>query len=314
MKYLIRKVCTLIITLFVISLLSFLAFQVIPGDAALSKLGTGATEQKRERLRREMGLDRPVLEQYGIWLKNFGQGDMGESYTYSLPVSEMIREKMPANLAITAMSFLLMLAVSIPLGLLAGRFAGRLPDRILTVCNQVVMAVPGFFMGILITCVFGLALHWFTPGGYVSYQESWSGFLGYLVFPSIAIALPKCAMGIKLLRSSVIGELGQDYVRTAYSRGNSQAQVLLIHVLKNSLLPILTFWALAIADIVASSVILEQVFTIPGLGTLLVQSISNRDYPVVQALIVLIAGLVVTINFLVDLLYGIIDPRIELRG
>ena len=121
-------------------------------------------------------------------------------------------------------------------------------------------------------------------------------------------------MGVKLLRSSVIGELGQDYVRTAYSRGNSQAQVLLSHVLKNSLLPILTFWALAIADIVASSVILEQVFTIPGLGTLLVQSISNRDYPVVQAIIVLIAGLVVTINFLVDLLYGIIDPRIELRG
>ena len=297
MKYLIKKFCTLIITLFFISLLSFLAFQVIPGDAALSKLGTGATEQKREKLRREMGLDRPVLEQYGIWLKNFGQGNMGESYTYSLPVSEMIREKMPANLAITAMSFLMMLAVSIPLGLLAGRYAGRIPDRILTVCNQFVMAVPGFFMGILITCVFGLALHWFTPGGYVSYQESWSGFFGYLIFPSIAIALPKCAMGVKLLRSSVIGELGQDYVRTAYSRGNSQAQVLL-----------------AIADIVASSVILEQVFTIPGLGTLLVQSISNRDYPVVQAIIVLIAGLVVTINFLVDLLYGIIDPRIELRG
>ena len=118
MKYLIKKFCTLIITLFFISLLSFLAFQVIPGDAALSKLGTGATEQKREKLRREMGLDRPVLEQYGIWLKNFGQGNMGESYTYSLPVSEMIREKMPANLAITAMSFLMMLAVSIPLGLL----------------------------------------------------------------------------------------------------------------------------------------------------------------------------------------------------
>ena len=208
MKYLIKKFCTLIITLFFISLLSFLAFQVIPGDAALSKLGTGATEQKREKLRREMGLDRPVLEQYGIWLKNFGQGNMGESYTYSLPVSEMIREKMPANLAITAMSFLMMLAVSIPLGLLAGRYAGRIPDRILTVCNQFVMAVPGFFMGILITCVFGLALHWFTPGGYVSYQESWSGFFGYLIFPSIAIALPKCAMGVKLLRSSVIGELG----------------------------------------------------------------------------------------------------------
>lgn len=313
MKYLIKKICTLIITLLVISLLSFLAFQVIPGDAALSRLGTGATEQKRESLRREMGLDRPMLERYGSWLKGFLKGDMGESYTYSVPVSGLIREKLPITLAITGMAFVWMLAVSIPLGLLAGKFAGRLPDRILTVLNQLVMSVPGFFMGILITCLFGLALHWFTPGGYVPYQEGWRPFLGYLFFPSVSIALPKCAMGVKLLRSSVIGELNQDYVRTAYSRGNSQAQALFGHVLKNSLLPVLTFWALAIADIVASSVILEQVFTIPGLGTLLVQSISNRDYPVVQAVIVLVAGLTVAINFLVDVLYGVIDPRVNLR-
>lgn len=313
MKYLIKKICTLIITLLVTSLLSFLAFQVIPGDAALSRLGTGATEQKRENLRREMGLDRPMPERYGSWLKGFLKGDMGESYTYSVPVTELIREKLPVTLSIAAMAFLWMMAVSIPLGLLAGKFAGRLPDRLLTILNQLVMAVPGFFMGILITCLFGLVLHWFTPGGYVSYREGWGPFLGYLVFPSVSIALPKCAMGVKLLRSSVIGELNQDYVRTAYSRGNSQRQVLFGHVLKNSLLPVVTFWALAIADIVASSVILERVFTIPGMGALLVQSISNRDYPVVQAVIVLVAGLVALINFLVDVLYGVIDPRVNLR-
>lgn len=313
MKYLIKKIGTLIITLLVISLLSFLAFQVIPGDAALSRLGTGATEEKREELRREMGLDRPVLERYGSWLLDLIQGDMGESYTYSIPVSEMIKEKLPVTLAIAVMAFICMLAVSIPLGLLAGKYGGRLPDRILMVLDQLIMSVPGFFMGILITCLFGLVLHWFTPGGYVSYQEGWGPFLGYLIFPALSIALPKCAMGIKLLRSSVIGELGKDYVRTAYSRGNSQRQVLFGHVLKNSLLPVVTFWALAIADIVASSVILEQVFTIPGLGTLLVQSISNRDHPVVQAVIVLVAGLVVVINFFVDVLYGIIDPRVEVH-
>lgn len=314
MKYLAKKFCTLIITLLAISLLSFLAFQLIPGDAALSKLGTGATKEKAAQLRREMGLDRPAMERYGNWLKDFVQGDMGESYTYSLPVSGMIREKLPVTLAIAGMSFIMMLAVSIPLGLLAGRYSGRMPDRILTVCNQIVMSVPGFFMGILLTCVFGLMLHWFTPGGYVSYQEDFGRFLGYLVFPAIAIALPKCAMGVKLLRSSVIGELKQDYVRTAYSRGNRPGRVLYGHVLKNSLLPVLTFWALAIADIVASSMILEQVFTAPGIGTLLVQSISNRDYPVVQAVIVLIAGLVVIVNFLVDLLYGVIDPRVNMKG
>ncbi len=313
MKYLIKKISTLIITLLIISMLSFLAFQVIPGDAALSKLGTGATEQKRQELRREMGLDGPVLERYGRWLVGFLQGDMGESYTYGVPVAGMIKEKLPVTLAIAVMAFLLMLTVSIPLGLLAGKHAGRLPDKILTAVDQLVMAVPGFFMGILITCLFGLILHWFTPGAYVSYQEGWGPFLGYLIFPALSIALPKCAMGIRLLRSSVIGELKQDYVRTAYSRGNSQRQVLFGHVLKNSLLPVLTFWALAIADIVASSVILEQVFTIPGLGTLLVQSIANRDHPVVQAVIVLVAGLVVVINFAVDVLYGIIDPRVEVR-
>ncbi len=313
MKYLIKKVSTLIMTLLIISMLSFLAFQVIPGDAALSKLGTGATEQKRQELRREMGLDGPVLERYGRWLVGFLRGDMGESYTYGVPVAGMIKEKLPVTLAIAVMAFLLMLAVSIPLGLLAGKHAGRLPDKILTAVDQLVMAVPGFFMGILITCLFGLILHWFTPGAYVSYQEGWGPFLGYLIFPALSIALPKCAMGIRLLRSSVIGELKQDYVRTAYSRGNSQRQVLFGHVLKNSLLPVLTFWALAIADIVASSVILEQVFTIPGLGTLLVQSIANRDHPVVQAVIVLVAGLVVVINFAVDVLYGIIDPRVEVR-
>lgn len=313
MKYLIKKVSTLIITLLIVSMLSFLAFQVIPGDAALSKLGTGATEQKRQELRREMGLDGPVLVRYINWLADLLRGDMGESYTYGVPVAGMIKEKLPVTLAITVMAFLLMLAVSVPLGLLAGRYAGRLPDKILTVVDQLVMAVPGFFMGILITCLFGLILHWFTPGAYVSYQEGWGPFLGYLIFPAISIALPKCAMGIRLLRSSVIGELKENYVRTAYSRGNSQRQVLFGHVLKNSLLPVLTFWALAIADIVASSVILEQVFTIPGLGTLLVQSIANRDYPVVQAVIVLVAGLVVVINFAVDVLYGIIDPRVEVR-
>lgn len=314
MKYFAKKFCTLIITLLAVSLLSFLAFQIIPGDAAVSKLGTGATQEKVSRLRREMGLDRPVMERYVSWLKDFVQGDMGESYTYSLPAAGMIGEKLPVTLAIAGMAFFFMMAVSIPLGLLAGRYSGRLPDRILTVCCQIVMAVPGFFMGILLTCVFGLVLRWFTPGGYVSYKESLGGFLGYLVFPAIAIALPKCAMGVKLLRSSVTGELKQDYVRTAYSRGNSPGQVLYGHVLKNSLLPVITFWALAIVDIMASSMILEQVFTAPGIGTLLVQSISNRDYPVVQAVIVLIAGLVVVINFLVDLLYGVIDPRIDMKG
>ena len=174
------------------------------------------------------------------------------------------------------------------------------------------MSVPGFFLGIIITATLGLGLKVFTPGAYVSYQDNFFGFLYYLIFPSIAIALPKCAMGVKMLRSSVIGQMHMDYVRTAYSRGNSRKNVLYHHVLKNALIPVLTFWALTIAEIVAGSIIIEQVFTIPGLGSMLISSISNRDYPVVQAIIVLVAGLVVVVNFIVDILYTKIDPRLTL--
>ena len=309
-KYIAKKTGTLIITLLIVSFLSFLAFQIIPGDAALSKLGTAATAEKTEALREEMGLNQPVLMRYGRWLADFVRGDMGTSYSYSMPVREMIGSKLPITLAITLISFFMILLLSVPLGLLAGKHEGKTLDRALTVVNQIVMSVPGFFLGILITYLFGLVLKWFVPGGYVSYTESVTGFLMYLIPQCIAIALPKCAMGVKMLRGSVIQELQSDYVRTAISRGSRENRVLYCHVLRNALIPVLTFWAMTIADIVAGSIIIEQVFTIPGLGTMLITSISNRDYPVVQCIIVLIAGLVVVVNFIVDLLYRRIDPRI----
>ena len=173
--------------------------------------------------------------------------------------------------------------------------------------------VPGFFIGILITYLFGLILKWFQPGAYVPISENFSGFIGYLVAPSAAIALPRCSMAVKMLRSSVLSQLDADYVRTAYSRGNSTRRVMYHHVLKNALIPVLTFWGMTIADIVANSIILEQVFSIPGMGNLLITSISNRDYPVVQGILVLIAALIIIINFVVDLLYGRIDPRIRVK-
>lgn len=174
------------------------------------------------------------------------------------------------------------------------------------------MAIPPFFSGILITLLFGLILHWFTPGGYVSYTQSVWRFLGYLIFPALAIALPKAAMAVKLLRSSVLSEMKLDYVRTAYSRGNRTKSVLYRHVLKNALIPVVTFLGMALADMVAGSIIIEQVFNIPGLGRILLTSISNRDYPVVQAIIVCIAFLVIFVNFAVDLIYKLVDPRITL--
>lgn len=313
MKYIVKKAGTLIITLLIVSFLSFFAFSIIPGDAARSRLGTEATQEQVEALQKEMGLDKPVLVQYGNWLKNFITGDMGESYSYSMPVSDLLKDKIPITVALTLLSFFLILLISIPLGIFTAQHEGKWLDRALMVLNQVVMSVPGFFLGILITFVFGLVLKWFTPGAYVSISESFSGFLSYLIPPSVAIALPRCAMGVKILRSSVISQMEKDYVRTALARGNSGHQVMYGHVLKNALLPVLTFWGMTIADIVANSIIIEQVFTIPGMGSLLITSISNRDYPVVLGIIMLIAALVIVINFIVDILYGKIDPRIRVE-
>ncbi|MDO4292898.1 MAG: ABC transporter permease [Eubacteriales bacterium] len=312
MKYVAKKLAGMLITLLVVSFLVFAAFAVIPGDPATAMLGTEATPESVEALREQMGLNEPLLLRFGSWAVRFVQGDFGTSYRYSMPVRDMIAEKIPVTLTLTVLSFLMMTAVSIPLGIFCGHHAGGRADRTVLVIDQVIMSVPPFFSGILITLLFGLVLHLFTPGGYVSYTVSPLGFVGYLVFPSVAIALPKAAMAVKLLRTSVLSEMKLDYVRTAYSRGNRTKAVLYRHVLKNAMIPVVTFLGMALADMVAGSIVIEQVFNIPGLGRILLTSISNRDYPVVQAIIVFIAFLVIFTNFLVDLIYQRMDPRITL--
>lgn len=312
MKYLIKKTGTLIITLFIVSFLTFLAFSLIPGDPATAMLGTEATPEKIAALREEMGLNAPFFIQYINWVKSFLIGDMGTSYSYHLPVKDILGDKVPITLVLTLLSFLMIVTISIPLGIFTAALKGKWLTRTIMVMNQIIMAVPAFFMGILLTLIFGLLLKIFNPGGYISYNDSITGFLGYLIWPSIAIALPKIAMTVKILRSTVMKELGSDYVRTAYSKGNSKGKVLFSHVLKNALIPVIAFLAMVIADIVAGSIIIEQVFSIPGFGRLLVSSISNRDYPVVQAIAVILATIVIVVNYLADILYQWIDPRIRL--
>lgn len=314
MKYIWKRIGTLIITLLIVSILAFLAFEVIPGDPAISMLGTEATESKVEALREEMGLNQPLPVRYVQWLTDFAKGDMGESYSYHTPVSEMIAGKLPITAAITVTAFLLIVLLAFPIGIFSAKYENRLPDRILFAVNQVLMAMPPFFTGIIFTVLFGLVFKLFTPGGYVSYTKDVGGFLAYLILPSLAVALPKAAMTAKMLRSSMITELKQDYVRTAYSRGNSDNQVLFYHVLKNGILPVITFLGWAVADVIAGSIIIEQVFGIPGLGRILITSISGRDYPVVEAIIVLIAAVILIINMTVDLLYQKLDKRIEITG
>lgn len=311
MRYYGKKLFSMCVTLLVVSFFVFAAFDVIPGDPATALLGTNATLEKVEQLREEMGLNRPFIERYGEWLFNVLQGDFGQSYSYHMSVGDMIWEKIPITMTMAVIAMVLTMVVSVPIGVFLAKHTGSRIDRAGYAANQVFMSIPAFFLGILFTYFFGLILKWFRPGGYVSYKQDFWGFVQYMIMPSIAIALPKCAMSVKLIRSSILTESKKDYVRTAYSRGNSTTAVLYRHVLKNAMLPIVTFWGMAFTDMIAGSIVVEQVFNIPGLGRILLTSISNRDFPVVEGVILLIALLVLVTNFLVDILYRKLDCRIE---
>ncbi|MGC4020306.1 MAG: ABC transporter permease [Muricomes sp.] len=311
MKFVIKKISGLIITLLIVSILAFLAFEVIPGDPARTILGTEATESKVQALREEMGLNRPLPQRYGQWLTDFVAGDMGTSYSYQVSVREMIGDKIPITITLTVIAFFFILLFSIPVSLLCVRYENKFVDKVFLILNQITMSVPPFFIGIVFTVLFGLLFKLFTPGGYVPYEENMGAFLGYLILPGIAIALPKAAMTTKLLRNSLLAEMRQDYVRTAMSRGNGFWRLLAKHVFRNGILPVITFLGMAIADMIANSIVIEQVFGIPGLGRTLISSISKRDYPVVEAIIVLIAVVILVINVIVDLLYQKLDKRIE---
>ena len=309
-KTLLKRLGLLLGTLLLVSVLAFAAFSVVPGDPADSVLGSEATQEQIDAFRARNGLDLPVWQRYGRWLAAFAAGDFGRSYKYDMTVAQLIGPKVGATLTLAALAFALIVAISLPLGLIAARRPGGAVDRAVTVLAQVTMSVPNFVMGIALMFLFALVLRWFRPE-YVPPEEGLAAHLGFMLYPALAIALPKSAMTVKLLRGSILGELGQDYIRTAYSKGNSRGSALRRHVLRNAMIPVVTFLAMAIGDIMAGSIVVEQVFGVPGLGRILISSIGNRDYPVVQAIVVLLAAAVVGCNFLADLLYRVMDPRIE---
>ncbi|MBP5734093.1 MAG: ABC transporter permease [Lachnospiraceae bacterium] len=317
MKYLVKKIVTLIMTLFLVSVLAFLAFQIIPGDVVTSILGTEATPEREEALRKELGLDKPPVVRYFRWAGDVIRGDFGESYRYSknmnqmMPVKELIGDKLPVTLLLAALSMILIAVIAIPLGVLWARTKNRFLDVVMNMGSQTAMAVPSFFLGVLVTYLFGILLKWFSPGGYVSYKESFWGCVRYLVFPAISVAIPKIAMTARFLRNSMLTESGSDYVRTAYSKGASERRVAYGHVLRNAMMPVVTFLGMIVAEIVAGSIVVEQVFSLPGIGKLLISSISTRDFPVVEILILYITFVVIVVYFLVDVLYRVIDPRIS---
>ena len=283
MKYFAKKITTLIITLFIVSVAAFLAFQIIPGDVVTSILGTEATPEREAQLRAELGLDQPPVKRYVTWMTDVLQGDLGVSYRYSksmnemMPVAELIGDKLPVTLWLAAISLVLIIVISIPLGVLWSNSKNRYLDAFLNVLTQTSMAIPAFFLGIVVTYLFGIVFKAFTPGGYISYRDDFAGFLGYIFFPAMSIAIPKIAMTARFLRNSMLTQMSSDYVRTAYSKGCTDRRVMYGHVLRNALMPVVTFLGMIIAEIVAGSIVVEQVFGLPGIGRLLISSISTRD-------------------------------------
>ena len=303
---------TLFATMLIVSFLTFAAFSLISGDTATAMLGTAATPERLAALRAELGLDRPLPVRYGEWLLGFFTGDLGVSTSYQQPVWDILASKFRLTLCLSLVSFALIAAVSIPLGLWsAGR---RRFEGARTALNQLGMAVPPFFTGILLSWVFGVGLKWFMPGQFPDAGRDFAGAAVYLFFAAAALSIPRIAMTARMLRSTVQEELGKDYVRTAIARGNDRGQVLRRHVLKNALPPVVTFLAQTMAEIVAGSIVVEQVFVIPGLGQMLVSSIAGRDYPVVQAIVVILALWVVLAGTAADLINQRIDPRLRLGG
>lgn len=311
MKYIVKKALTLVGTLLLVSFIAFLLFQIVPGDPVTSMLGTEYSEERAESLREELGINKPVIVRYVNWLTDFVKGDFGISYKYKMPVSRLISDKIPVTMYLAVITLIVIVIISIPLGVFMARFGHRKVSKIFDIVNQSVMAVPSFFLGIMITIIFGLVLKWFTPGKYVSYRDDFNGFIMYLIPAAFAVAIPKIAMMVKFLKNSLIREMDSDYVRTAYSKGAGENRVLFCHVLRNGLMPAITLLGMIIAEIMAGSIVVEQVFNLPGLSAILVSSVSTRDYPVVQAIVVYIAFVVIITNCIVDILYHIIDSRVK---
>ena len=314
MKYAVKRIAMLLATMVIVSLLAFVAFNLISGDAATAKLGTEATPEKIAALREELGLNRPLMVRYGEWLLGFFTGNLGISYNYNQPVWDLIAPKVGITLLLSAISFVLIVAVSIPLGLRSARRSGGPLDGLTTSLNQLCMAVPPFFTGILLSFLFSTMLRWFIHGQFPSLTADPLGAVKYLFFAAVALAIPRIAMTVRMLGSTIQGEMEKDYVRTAISRGNDRGGVLWRHVLKNALVPVVTFLGQTMAEIVAGGIVVEQVFGIPGIGRMLVVSIGNRDYPTVQAIIVILAFWVVLAGTAADLINQRIDPRLRLGG
>jgi len=305
--YIRRRLVLMAFVLFGVTVVIFGMVRILPGDPAFLILGDRATDQKAAELREQLGLNRPVLEQYWLFVSGFARGDMGQSLLYRQPVGQLVLTRVPVSLALAAYAMALAAIITLFFGIVAAVNKGRWPDQLIRVGFLFALTTPNFWFGILLILLFGLTLRWFPVAGF---GETGPEHIWYLFLPALTLALQLSAVLIRNLRSQIILTLRSDYVRTARAKGLSETLVLLRHVLRNALLSTVTIFGLQFGFLVGGTIVVETVFALPGTGQLLVQSIAARDYPVVQAITVVSAVLVIVVNLAVDLSYSFLDPRV----
>lgn len=306
LRYVIRRVLLALFVLWGVVTVVFVIVRMVPGDPALLIAGDTATPDQLAALRHQMDLDRPLIVQYGRYLGNVLTGDFGKSYTQGTPAMHMIGQALPHTALLAVLACVLALVVSFPLGLLAALRVNRTSDRVITGASLITQALPGFWVGVVLTLIFSRKLHWLPSSGLRSAQS--------LIMPTVVLALPFIAILIRLTRSGLLEVTGEGYVQTARAKGLSERIVIFPHAARNAMIPIVTVVGLEFGTLLGGAVITETVFSFPGIGRLLVQSILVRDYNVAQGCVVVIAAIFVLINLVVDLLYAYLDPRVRLAA
>ena len=311
--YLIGKLVELLLTLLVVSLLVFTAFSIIPGDAARVMLGPEASQAQVDLLRAGLGLDKPLIVRYGSWLIGLLTFNPGTSYAYHMSVGELIAQRLPVTIGMSAIAMIMVIVISYPMAVLSARKPGRFGDQVCSVIGHILFAIPPYVASLLLILLAGSLFSLLTVGNYVSPSDDFIGYVGCLILPSFAIALPKIAMSFKFLRSSIIEQRTSDYVRTSKSHGLSDLKILIRHVLPNSNVSSITIISIILSDILGGSLIVEQVFNLPGLGRLLLSAISRRDFPLLSGIVFYLAFITVILYFLSDIAASLADPRIRLK-
>lgn len=311
-RYVIKRILSMIPTLLLTSILVFLIIRLIPGDPAVATLGEMATEEKLIEIREQMGLNEPIYKQYWIWIRNVLRGDLGNSIFQRRPVIEIIFERMETTLLLGTMSALIIAFVALPIGIIAASKANSWIDQIISGISMFFAAVPAFWLGLTLMLIFAVKLRLFPTSGFPSIIKTGDfSNIKHLILPAFTVAIPNTSLIIRMTRSSMLDVIKEDYVRTARSKGLSLPTVYIKHVFRNSLISIVSSFGFILASLISGSVITENVFALPGLGQFLINSISLRDYPAIQGVILVIATIFMLINLLVDIAYAIIDPRIQ---